>query len=251
MGKVSKAQAEANDKAMQLINSDKPLKEHEKEFILQNYDESFNHTHKNIGAFFTPFDLAKEFRWFTETYEGGRIIDLCSGIGALSYHAWHHNNYGRTSNFTELVCVEFVEEYVEIGKRIVPDATWIIGSILDMNLMLSLGEFNVAISNPPFGNIKTGESEENWYGYTGNEFDYKAIAVAKMIAESGAFILPQGSCPIIHTNGRIERQNLRKYETFKKETEIHLEMNSFSLNPKIYEGFKHTNVSVEIMECEF
>jgi len=42
---------------------------------------------------------------------------------------------------------------VEVGKKIMPEANWIIGSIFDLpNDRI----YDVAISNPPFGNIKTG-----------------------------------------------------------------------------------------------
>jgi hypothetical protein len=247
MGKLSKKQVEMHDKAMQLIHSDKPLTNDQKEFILQHFDESFNHSHKNIGSFFTPYDMAQEFRWLCQGNK--RIIDLCAGIGGLSYHAWWFNNYNRSKDNVEVVCVEFVEEYVEVGKRVLPEATWIKGSILDMDLMLSLGEFDKAYGNPPFGKIKTGKSETNWYGYSGNEFEYKAVAVASMIAKEGSFIIPKGSSPFSNSGYRHEVQKVGKYENFKKETGISFQPSSFSAWTET--GFKHTNIDVEFVECDF
>ena len=62
-----------------------------------------------------------------------------------------------------------------------PDAAWICGDALDPALLNSLGTFDIAISNPPFGNV------QNMYSgiYTSNVFEYMIIEAASHIAKEG------------------------------------------------------------------
>lgn len=54
----------------------------------------------------------------------GQCIELCAGIGRLSYYQYLRNKP------THITCVELNPEYVMIGKRVLPDAEWIIGDAL-------------------------------------------------------------------------------------------------------------------------
>jgi predicted RNA methylase len=136
------------------------------------------------------------------------VIDLCAGIGMLSFCV---NDFGNGEGFT---CIEINPEYVEIGKKILPKANWIQADVLS-DEMVSLSGFELAISNPPFGNISG----------VGN-FEYAVIETAAKIAKYGVFILPQRSTPFKFSgNQGFERQKSPKYERFVKKTGIEFEFN--------------------------
>ncbi|QHJ78960.1 MAG: hypothetical protein [Caudoviricetes sp.] len=177
--KLTKAQIKAMEKVNDLVNSDKPLTFEEKLFILENYQEGANTTNSALGAFFTPYELARDF--CHEVNHTDRVIDLCAGIGALSLALTTHYKPEK------LYCVELNAEYVKIGKRIVPDAHWIHADALKVKFK---NKFDVCISNPPFGNIKTSDVKGK---YTGSNFEFKLMEHALDVAEYGIFIIPQSS----------------------------------------------------------
>ncbi|MEM6617579.1 MAG: hypothetical protein AAF619_13740, partial [Pseudomonadota bacterium] len=65
-----------------------------------------------------------------------------SGLGYwLQYFPWCGTRE------TELVCVEINPAFVEIGKKMIPEATWICADVFDV-LDIELGHFDCAVSNP-------------------------------------------------------------------------------------------------------
>src|SRR6185312_13032899 len=140
MAKLTKAQAKAHQQACDLLLKD-VLSEDDKFFVLENWQESAKHINTIAGAFFTPVGLARDFS--LETY-GPRVIDLCAGIGALSLMTAMRHCHERL----DIVCVEMNPEYAAVGRKIVPEATWIVGSVFDLP---DFGHFDCAIGNPPFG----------------------------------------------------------------------------------------------------
>jgi len=185
----------------------------DKIFVLENFNEAALHINSQAGAFFTPLGLAKDFS--LEIYENGSIIDLCAGIGKLAFFAHHWKGCSVT-------CVESNSDYVEIGKKVLPEATWICGSIFDLSDEL---QFNQSISNPPFGKVKTGVSEIK-YNYKGSDFEYLTIEKASRISDYGTFILPQNSTPFKYSGQRnMERQTNAKLQKFEKESGLVFEMN--------------------------
>lgn len=187
--KISKQQAEAHKRALDLINSDRTLSLDERWYVIEHYNEAAQHMNGLAGAFFTPLGLCYD------TCLGltgrGRMLDLCAGIGRLSFVA-RHRWFGEAC--PEQVCVEINPDYVKVGKRVLPSATWVCGDATDEGLIRSLGRFSDVISNPPFGNIK-GSGSAGWAGYTGSAFDLKMVAVAGEVADWGTFILPENSTP--------------------------------------------------------
>ncbi len=170
--KLSKQQIKLHEEAMEYVNSEEKLNHGEKKFIIDNFQESYKNVNSKFGAFFTPYDIARDLS--VEIPESGSIIDLCAGIGILSYAA-------KNANFEErkIVCVELNPDYVKVGKRILPEATWICGSILDHELIESLGQFDCAISNPPFGLIANNKQTNSFeLKYKGSEFEYMTIEIA-------------------------------------------------------------------------
>lgn len=181
MSKLTKAQAKAHARAVAVLEKHE-LTDDEREFVIENWQESAQHINSAAGAFFTPLELARSFA--TEV-GGGRIIDLCAGIGCLSYAVSQH--LARVGH--EITCVEINPAYVEVGRKIVPQATWIVADALAAN-DLGLGRFDVAISNPPYGAVKRERSAPR---YRGREFEYHLIDVASDIAGYGVFIVPHMS----------------------------------------------------------
>ncbi|WP_447842331.1 methyltransferase [Enterobacter cloacae] len=177
MARITKKESALHIQVMDLIHTDKQLTQDEKEFIFNNYKgDGIGAT----GAFFTPEMLAWDF--ILDAGCTGQCIELCAGIGRLSYYQYLRNNP------THITCVELNPEYVMIGKRVLPEAEWIIGDALQYTPDRF---YEVAYGNPPFGKINTSEAYTGCY--TGSEFEYKVIEHASTFSSYGVWIVPQGS----------------------------------------------------------
>lgn len=211
MAKLTKAQAKAHAQACDILT--KPvLTEDDKDFVLQNWNEGANHVNGAAGAFFTPYDMAFDFTIdaIGQGGYGGRIIDLCAGIGMLSYACWH-----RSDRRAKITCVERNPDYLAVGQKILPQAEWILADVLDV-LEMDLGRFDVAISNPPFGAIKR---DRNSPRHTGKDFEFHVIDIASHLADSGAFIVPQMSAGFNYSGRRFyDRQKDGKAVKFQELT---------------------------------
>ena len=212
MAKLTKQQAKAHQKACAILAQEK-IYDDEAWKVFENWNESAHHINSLAGAFFTPVGLARDF---SLEVTGRRIIDLCAGIGVLGYMA----SLGHRGDAAELVCVEANPDYVEIGRKLLPEATWICGSVFD--LPADLGRFDVAIANPPFG--ATQRAGGKGPRYSGNRFEYHVIDIASDLADYGAFIIPQASAPFQYSGVPSYRvQHAEAYEAFKQQTGIQLE----------------------------
>lgn len=237
MAKLSKAQIKAHKEVMALVDLDRPLFEDEREFILDNFQESATNVNSQHGAFFTPRGLAVDLSIEVGT---GAVVDLCAGIGSLAYAV--------RDRATRLVCIEFNPEYARVGRRVVPEAEWVVASIFDP-IIAGLGWFDYAISNPPFGYIEA----EGFDGkYTGKSFEYKAIEVASRMAAYGAFIIPQGSAPFSYSGKRLydptEGANPRK---FREKTGIVMEFGTGVDTAYYQDEWNGVSPICEIVVCDF
>ena len=186
------------------------------------------------GAFFTPDDLAQDL---AIEVNPGRIIDLCAGIGVLAWNCQQMHERRLRPNEpgkygSEFVCVELNPDYVAVGKKIIPEAEWICGSVFDIE-ELTTKRFETAISNPPFGVIRTVKDKKK-FKYTGSNFEFLVIEQASRIADHGTFILPQNSVPFAYSReeGRPAQvwegfpfRTSRIYDSFHEQTGIELDMN--------------------------
>ena len=86
---------------MDLVHSDKALTYEEKLFIIENFHEGAFTNNSELGAFFTPIGLARDFT--IDACTGGSVIDLCAGIGGLSFAMVHYMMYNTPR---EIVCVD-------------------------------------------------------------------------------------------------------------------------------------------------
>lgn len=236
--KLSATKIKLHNEAIALVESDKKLTHEECMFILENFQESANHLNSVAGAFFTPVELAMDFAY--EIPKEAKIVDLCAGIGALAYFAYHFNNA------KEITCVELNPDYIKIGKRILPEATWVQADALEFT---SESIFDVAISNPPFGNIKTSSSQKK--KYRGGKFEYKLIEQASHIAKHGIFIIPQASTGFQYSGCQsyTEIANLH-LQHFSNDTGIDLDCGS--LDTSIYlNDWKGVKPVCEVVTCTF
>ncbi|MDX8563476.1 hypothetical protein OZ664_05640 [Elizabethkingia sp. HX WHF] len=239
--KLSKAQIKLHEQAEEYLKKD-VLTFDEKLFVLENWNESAKHTNSSAGAFFTPVGLAKDFAFCI--HENNNIVDLCAGIGMLAFFAFHWKN-------CKVTCIELNPDYVRVGKKILPEATWINDSITDIKFF-NIGTFDQAISNPPFGKIKTGLTGYD-RRYNGSEFEYIAIDIASTIAKEGCFILPQSSTPFKYSGERSysDVEPSTKLKKFLKETGFEMEL-PIGIDTSVYiNEWKGVNPMCEIVDIDF
>jgi len=236
MGKLTKKESANHNRVMELVHSDKQLTYDEKEFILQNYaGDAVGAT----GAFFTPEMLSWDF--IIDAGCTGRCIELCAGIGRLSFDQYQRNKP------EHITCVELNPEYVKIGKRVLPEAEWVTGDALTFS---SADRYDVVYGNPPFGKIKTSEVKTG--KYSGSEFEYKVIEHGSTLAPYGVWIVPQGSAGFVYSGVRCyERRESSKYQRFSQDTGWMFEAGC-GIDTSIYRDQWHgTNVVCEVLTVEY
>lgn len=241
MSKLTKAQAKAHRAACDLLTKEK-LTLDDRWFVIEHWQESATHINSVAGAFFTPPGLASDF---AIDVAGSRIIDLCAGIGALSFACWSRSQYGE--RIPEIVCVEKNPDYVAVGRKVLPEATWIEADIFDLP---DFGRFDCAISNPPFGS--TSRSGSKAPRFTGQEFEYHVIDIASDIADYGTFIIPQVSAPFTYSGRQsFSERKSDRYLEFSKQTGIDLTPGC-GVDTAFYQGGWHgVSPMVEIVLADF
>lgn len=247
MAKLTKREAKAHAEAEAILTKNS-LTDDERVFVMENWQESANHVNSAAGAFFTPHSLARDAA--LDVAGSGRVIDLCAGIGSLSLAVFWRGHYNRRDLGTplELVCVELNPAYVEVGRKMLPEARWICGSIFD--LPGDLGHFDTAISNPPFGRVKR---DGNAPRYSGAEFEYHVIDIASDLADYGMFIVPQVSAGFQYSGAHHyeRRDEVPKYATFHTKTGITLDAGC-GVDTSVYEDDWHgVAPKVEVALADF
>ncbi|NIG74179.1 methyltransferase [Klebsiella sp. Ap-873] len=236
MARLTKKETKLHQQVMDLVYSDQQLTHDDKEFILLNYaGDGIGST----GAFFTPEMLSWDF--IIDAGCTGRCIELCAGIGRLSFDQWPRNRP------EHLTCVELNPDYVMIGQRVLPEAEWICADALQYS---TSERFDIAYGNPPFGKIKTSEAVTG--SYTGSEFEYKVITHAANFADYGVWIVPQGSAGFVYSGVHCyERRESAKYKKFTEQTGWMLEPGC-GIDTSIYRDEWHgTNVICEVVKVEY
>jgi predicted RNA methylase len=235
--KMTRQQARQMAEVEKLVALERRLTTDERMFVLEHYQEGAHTDNAAIGAFFTPYGLARDFAL---DVSGARVVDLCAGIGALAFAC---DSEGR-----QFTCVEQNAEYVRVGKKVMPDAIWIHSDVFG-DWWQAMPRFDMAIANPPFGRIR----ESTYVGaYTGGEFEYKVIELALRISDRGAFIVPQPSAPFRFSGARYyERVVSAKCAAFLRDTGICLEVGA-GVDTSFYRDAWHgVSPTCEIVLAEF
>jgi hypothetical protein len=242
MAKLSKQEIKAHREACALLEKD-DLSIDERIFVIENWNEGAEHINSASGAFFTAFEFARNFA--VETY-ACRTIDLCAGIGALSFTTWLMN--GCKGEFT---CLEINPDYAAVGRKVFPEAQWIVGDVLSPSLIdiaKDEGKWDLAIANPPFGRVQGAAQAPR---YRGADFELKVIDVAGLLAREGVFIVPPGSAPFAFSGEQgyrpIEQDKLAK---FYDDTGIVLQPNC-GIDTSLLPSFRGTNIKTEIVLADF
>lgn len=215
MGKMSKRELAQHREAMALIEAGRKLSLDEMRFAFEHYHEAADSNQTAASAFFTPCDMASDLE--LEMPSHGTFVDLCAGIGRLAYFAGGQWRY-EPHQYDRIVCVEINPRFVEIGRKLLPEAEWICGDVLDPAVIRQVGQVDFAISNPPFGN--TTRSPHSAPRYKGKDFDLAVMDVAATLAPSCWAIVPED-------RARWDRRGTKRYskraEIFSKATglEIH------------------------------
>lgn len=244
MAKLTKAQAKAHKQACDLLSKE-VLTEDDKLFVLDNWQESASHINTVAGAFFTPYDLARDFS--IETFPG-RIIDLCAGVGMLSFAVTMKHRWDGVP--LDLTCIEINPDYVAVGKKILPEAKWIEASVFDV-LDMDLGHFDIALSNPPFGRI-TRPDGKGAPRYTGGEFEFHVIDIAAHLANYGVFILPQMSSGFKYSGSQnYQRDTSGKAFDFQQKTGIYLGPSCGIDTAGYKDAWRGVSPICEIVCCDF
>jgi phospholipid N-methyltransferase len=246
MAKLTKQERRLHGEACALLEKD-VLTYDDKLVVLERWQESANHINSAVGAFFTPQSLARGVA--LETC-GRKIIDLCAGIGSLAF-AYHLRTLSHLSGREqiEITCVESNPDYIVVGKKLLPQATWIQADVL--NLPADIGHFDCAISNPPFGNVWSACPAPR---VARGPFEYKVIDIASGIADYGVFLIPQGSAPFRLSGVRCFEYDHESeaYKRFMKQTGITLEPNcGIDTSGSVKEWHGGLTVSTEIVLADF
>ncbi|WNV83121.1 hypothetical protein [Umezawaea sp. Da 62-37] len=248
MAKLTLDQESLHDKACKLIDHHRDLDEEERRFVLDHWRASSSTRSASDRAHFTPAGLARDMSLHIG---GDRIIDLAAGIGRLAFHSrdlwarWPHTG-------PRFVCIERNPDYVRVGRRVMPEADWICADIMTIPRMLdTLGQFDCAISNPPYGAIPRSGNAPG--GYRGRRFEYHAIALASTIARRGVFLIPQVAAPFTYSGVPRFQPDTgdAEYRKFVAATGIELKANC-GINTTHYEHDWHdVTPRVEVVRADF
>ena len=239
MAHLTKAEWKAHAEAEKILAQDH-LSDDDREFVLTHWQESANHVNSAASAFFTPPSLALDVALFTglNAVKSPTVIDLCAGIGALGLACWW-----RSGGNVEVTCIEVNPAYVEVGRKLFPEARWICANIND--LPAGLGRFDCAIANPPFGRT-TRITGPRYRGVS----DLAVIDIASDLANWGAFILSSASVPFEYSGKPDYRErDSKEYRAFREATQI--ELSAESLDCAVYDGWHGIRPSIEVVSADF
>ncbi len=244
MAKLTKTEIKLHEQALRLLEKD-VLSWDEKHFVLDNWHEGATHVNSQAGAFFTPASVAGGLAIHAS---GRSFVDLCAGIGRLSFEVTGHlNPFREDRKRIDFTCIEINRDYIEVGKKIMPEARWIQADVMD--LPVDIGHFDCALGNPPFG--RNIGSKQHSPRLKNGPFEYKVIDVASDLADYGVFIIPQGSAPFKLSGWRsFAETSPVGYDRFVRDTSIVLEPNC-GIDTTVDASWRGVSIITEIVLADF
>ncbi|MCI2422472.1 hypothetical protein MOQ72_34100 [Saccharopolyspora sp. K220] len=224
---MTRRDEQLHHQADQLTRLARDLHSDEKLFILKHWNAAATNRHRTTGAWFTPLSLARDLSIGLGD-STNTVIDLCAGIGHLTWEC--RDLAGRLWNNQDprrVICVEREEEYVRVGRKILPDAHWICANaftvITDPTSYGIIDRVDVAISNPPYGRADINGTGPR---YTGKRAEYHVLDAAAELAQRAVFLIPQDSAPFAYSGRQnyVEKRS-DEYERFVRETGLVLKPN--------------------------
>lgn len=243
--KLSKAEIKLQ-KEVKAILEQEDLSFEDQEYIYENFNAGAISDVTTHSAYFTPLDLAYDFALFAG--RSGVCVDMCAGIGVLSFCASVRDTYSR--KIKQQICIERNPDYLAIGKKLLPDAEWILGDMFDESMWNDIinryGKIDSIVSNPPFGKVTKTDKDRSWLKYQGADLDIAAIEIALKFADDVSMILPSGSVSFRYS-GRPYYEDIdnRKINKLKKDTGLEFMMTNPGLDTSVYGEFKNTKITVE------
>jgi predicted RNA methylase len=256
MAKISRDALRRHDAACALLAQDRDLTADEIGQVIDDWHEGAGHANSRTGAHFTPYGLGVSMAVEAETT--GRVLDLCAGIGTLSYAHWQHMNAWASTareGQEKYTLVETNPDYAAVARRLLPGAEVIVGSAFDPVLIAELRsrDFDVAISNPPYGryNAASGKGPR----YRGGECHYAVIDVASELCRRGVFLIPQNATPFRYSGrsgmATAPDHDRGAYDRFSAQTGVEFEFNSGIDTAYHKDEWRDVSIAVEIVLADF
>ena len=217
------------------------------EFIDHVYEEFNPAIIDNLtegGVYFTPYRLAQDLAVFSP--RRGHIVDMCAGIGMLSYRLKDMDSYDK--KIKSITCIEYNPKFVEIGKKLVTSdrikINWICANAYDKSLWDDLVKdlpdqrFDEFVSNPPFGVDQVKTIDSSWLNYKGSR-DLMALEICLRYSKNGSFIVPTSSAPFSYSGrpyyeDKVDRWS-QKFKKFVKEnSDKHFTLTCDGIDTSIY-----------------
>lgn len=243
--KLTKAQLKLQ-KEVDAVFAKEKLTEDEIEYIYENYNEGMLGDVSIHSAYFTPLDLAYDFALFAPRH--GVVVDMCAGFGILSHCAKIRDTYH--NDITHQICIERNPAYIEVGKKLLPTADWILGDMFDLNIWKGIlkkyGRIDGIVSNPPFGKTSKTDIDRSWLKYKGADLDIASMEIAMKMTDNISMLLPKSSVSFRYS-GRPYYEDIenKKIDKLKKESGIQFMMTNPGVDTSVYSKFKNTPTSVE------
>ena len=213
--KLSRTEIKNHEKCLNILEKN-VLEIEDKLFLFEHYREDYKQDNSSFGAFFTPIELANDFSIETIIYKKNlKILDLCSGIGILSYFTKQAN---LSCKDIDITCVEINHDYLKVGKQILPEANWIHKDVFEFN---TEEKFDIVISNPPFGKFPKKFSDN--LPLKTFPFEQNLMYHAMKFSNFGVFIVPSSSSPYLFSRKKMSEEN--KNHSFLKFKEKMKEQN--------------------------
>lgn len=136
-------------------------------------------------------------------------------------------------------------KFVDIGKKLLPEARWICGSVFDKSIWDGLKKerknkkYNLCISNPPIGKSGNNLQGPEWMKYPKGEMELMVLELALLYANHASFVMSANSVEFI-TKPYYQRVQSRKVDTFLKSVNQFFFMEYMSIDSDVYKDNRKT-----------